>query len=138
MPSFHLPSESDLPRTQVDSPLTILNQDAAKSFLTKASKHALYGAWTRATLLSALAQNYDALETFIDGIAVEIEGKERTLEDLRAREKSAKETVNSAVELEGLREKLEELKVSSAWRRAADEETVSRAHPTSGVVLTSL
>lgn len=108
----------------VDSPLTILTQDQARSFLVSADDKALYQFFLKGTALQSLSEDYEKLKEQQESIAIStakqreaIPAMEDSLERLR-RKREASQMVFK------LKEKRARLKHQQAWAFVTEKEIV--------------
>jgi chromosome segregation ATPase len=84
----------------------------------------MYSMWLRATLLAAVASNYERFEESLGRIAMELDKKNEIVPELKAAEKEAGEVVRSAMKVKQLRVELQASEVKLAWKDVMAEEEV--------------
>ena len=108
---------------QVDNPMNILTQDAARQFLGSAQPEDKYSFFLRGTQLTQLAQEYELIQTNIQRMKRAMVTTEELLPDLEreAREANAKWQLVEQARAE--QEKLNSLKDELVWSQVIAKET---------------
>ncbi|RXK37704.1 hypothetical protein M231_05037 [Tremella mesenterica] len=106
----------------VDSPLTILTQDQARSFLQNATEHSLYQFFLRGTSLQSLSDQYGQLESTINGIMNLIIRHREALPDLEAKHQVLVRKAQASRKIVELKDKEATLKRQLAWAYVAEKE----------------
>lgn len=107
---------------QVDNPMNILSQDAARQFLGSSQAEDKYNFFLRGTQLTQLAQEYELIQTNIQRMRRAMTLTEDTLPDL---ERAAREANAQWQEIEQTRraqEKLDALKEELVWSQVIAKE----------------
>ena len=100
---------------QVDNPIAILNQDAAKTFLYKCEPARLYEFFMKASRLEECKQDYNSANFEKEAAKVLLEDKMKSLIALKAEVKKWKKKFEYHQLIEKKRNELEPLKVELAW-----------------------
>ncbi|KAK0450388.1 uncharacterized protein EV420DRAFT_1706032 [Desarmillaria tabescens] len=103
---------------QVDNPMNVLTQDAARQFLSASSKQDKYKLFLRGTQLSQLAQEYDTCYENIVHTSRIIEQKGAVLPDLRASLNEAKQRLREAQKARDQKKK--EVEMTDAINKLAE------------------
>ncbi|KAK0186629.1 P-loop containing nucleoside triphosphate hydrolase protein [Armillaria mellea] len=106
---------------QVDNPMNVLTQDAARQFLSASSKKDKYKLFLRGTQLSQLAQEYDTCHENVVHTSRIIEQKGAVLPDLRSRLNEAKQRLREAQKARDQKRRVDELKKELVWAHVNDK-----------------
>ncbi|KAF2760752.1 P-loop containing nucleoside triphosphate hydrolase protein [Pseudovirgaria hyperparasitica] len=107
---------------QIDNPITILSQDAAKSFLVTSTPFEKYQFFLKGTQLEQLAKDYRLLEDTLDALEAQKTKSEASLRAAESRKTAAKKRLDASASQEVLREQIEKVRKQTAWRLVTDEE----------------
>lgn len=107
---------------QVDNPMNVLTQDAARQFLSASSKKDKYKLFLRGTQLSQLAQEYDTCQENVVHTSKIIEQKGAVLPDLRSSLNEAKQRLREAQKARDQKKRVDELKKELVWAHVNDKE----------------
>ncbi|KAK0235306.1 P-loop containing nucleoside triphosphate hydrolase protein [Armillaria nabsnona] len=106
---------------QVDNPMNVLTQDAARQFLSASSKKDKYKLFLRGTQLSQLAQEYDTCQENVVHTSRIIEQKGAVLPDLRSSLSEAKQRLREAQKARDQKKRVDELKKELVWAHVNDK-----------------
>ncbi|CAG8952506.1 hypothetical protein HYFRA_00009609 [Hymenoscyphus fraxineus] len=109
---------------QVDNPMNVLSQDAAKTFINKSNPQQKYKFFVEGVQLEALDNDYKMVSDSCDQIAEKLDETKDNLDDLKKTFEIAMEKSNIAKQSEGLRSRLRKVRQQTAW---AQVEQVERA-----------
>ncbi|KIM63353.1 hypothetical protein SCLCIDRAFT_24251 [Scleroderma citrinum Foug A] len=104
---------------QVDNPLNVLTQDAARQFLSASHPTDKYKFFLRGTQLSQLSEEYDSCLANINSAKRVLHQKKQALPELRAAFKEATARFQEASKAREQRHKADELKKELAWAHVA-------------------
>ncbi|KAN0087613.1 hypothetical protein V8E55_006234 [Tylopilus felleus] len=104
---------------QVDNPMNVLTQDAARQFLNASHPSDKYKFFLRGTQLSQLSEEYDTCLSNINQTKRLLHQKKQILPDLRATFKEATARFQEASKAREQRFKVDELKKELAWAHVA-------------------
>ncbi|KAF8551706.1 P-loop containing nucleoside triphosphate hydrolase protein [Imleria badia] len=104
---------------QVDNPMNVLTQDAARQFLNASHPSDKYKFFLRGTQLSQLSEEYDTCLDNINQTKKLLHQKKQILPDLRATFKEATSRFQEASKAREQRFKADELKKELAWAHVA-------------------
>ncbi|RDB15621.1 Structural maintenance of chromosomes protein 6 [Hypsizygus marmoreus] len=109
---------------QVDNPLNILTQDAARQFLSASAPADKYKFFLRGTQLSQLSEEYDICFDNVKRTLKVLAQKKEALPDLRAAFRDATVRYEEAAKAHQQKQKVDQLKKELAWAhvRAKEEE----------------
>lgn len=105
---------------QVDNPMTILTQDAARAFLSNSSNEAKYKFFSKGVQLDQLDQDYNLVHTAIKNAEVILETKKEALEALEKRKNEAQQMLQRFNAQDSLRARFRELQFQMAWVQVRD------------------
>ncbi|OJA17188.1 hypothetical protein AZE42_00230 [Rhizopogon vesiculosus] len=108
---------------QVDNPMNVLSQDAARQFLSASHPSDKYKFFLRGTQLSQLSEEYDTCLDNINQTKKVLHQKKQVLPDLRATFKEASVRFEEASKAREQRFKVDELKKELAWAHVAAKQT---------------
>ncbi|KAG2151338.1 P-loop containing nucleoside triphosphate hydrolase protein [Suillus clintonianus] len=112
---------------QVDNPMNVLSQDAARQFLSASHPSDKYKFFLRGTQLSQLSEEYDACLDNINQTKKVLHQKKQVLPDLRATFKEASVRFEEASKAREQRCKVDELKKELAWAHVAAKQAEMEA-----------
>ncbi|KAI6147159.1 P-loop containing nucleoside triphosphate hydrolase protein [Pisolithus tinctorius] len=104
---------------QVDNPLNVLTQDAARQFLSASHPSDKYKFFLRGTQLSQLSEEYDLCLAHVNQTRKILHQKKQALPELRAAFKEATVRFEEASKAREQRHKADELKKELAWAHVA-------------------
>ncbi|KAG0215890.1 Structural maintenance of chromosomes protein 6 [Mortierella sp. NVP41] len=107
---------------QVDNPINVLSQDAARKFLQSSTPSDRYEAFNKGTQLHQLSQDYEHVRDAIDIMQTTMKGKNELLPDLLHAMKDAQARFKDSQQAATLELKVEELKNQVAWSQIEDLE----------------
>ncbi|KAH8661386.1 hypothetical protein BGZ60DRAFT_491271 [Tricladium varicosporioides] len=107
---------------QVENPMNVLTQDAAKSFITSSTPSEKYDFFVKGVQLEALDNDYKLLCETCDTIAHKLENSASDIEALKKSAEAAIEKSKLAREREGMRAKLKNISRQAAWSQVGDVE----------------
>ncbi|KAG0233614.1 Structural maintenance of chromosomes protein 6 [Actinomortierella wolfii] len=100
---------------QVDNPMNVLGQDAARQFLHTSSEHDKYTFFSRGTQLSQLSADYELIRQCIDTMQTTLKDKRDLLPELYELAKAAEARFRDMKEAASLELKLQGLQQQYAW-----------------------
>lgn len=100
---------------QVDNPMNILTQDAARQFLSASHADEKYQFFLRGTQLAQLASEYDIIQNNIQSITTQIGYKEQGLPLLREKLREKDALLNIVKKAADQRKKVEEYRKQLVW-----------------------
>ncbi|KAF4636143.1 hypothetical protein G7Y89_g1946 [Cudoniella acicularis] len=100
---------------QVDNPMNVLTQDAAKSFITSSTPSQKYKFFVEGVQLEALDNDYKVVSELCDNIERKLEDTKGDIEDLKKNADAAIEKRRIVQEHEGMRLAAKNLQRQSAW-----------------------
>ncbi|KAG2065304.1 P-loop containing nucleoside triphosphate hydrolase protein [Suillus decipiens] len=112
---------------QVDNPMNVLSQDAARQFLSASHPSDKYKFFLRGTQLSQLSEEYDACLDNINQTKKVLHQKKQVLPDLRATFKEVSVRFEEASKAREQRCKVDELKKELAWAHVAAKQAEMEA-----------
>jgi len=107
---------------QVDNPMNVLTQDAAKSFITNSTPAQKYQFFFEGVQLKALDDDYRLVSDTCDQIAAKLDESQ---EDIRALKKTAKDAQTKAEAVqrrEGMRGEVRRVSMQMAWAQVEEQE----------------
>ncbi|KAG7443126.1 P-loop containing nucleoside triphosphate hydrolase protein [Guyanagaster necrorhizus] len=107
---------------QVDNPMNVLTQDAARQFLSASHPTDKYKFFLRGTQLSQLSEEYTTCLENIEHTTKVLNSKKAVLPDLRAACKEAMARFQEATKARDQKKKVNELKKELAWSFVHDKE----------------
>ncbi|KAJ3786193.1 hypothetical protein GGU10DRAFT_290713 [Lentinula aff. detonsa] len=108
---------------QVDNPMNVLTQDAARLFLSASAPADKYKFFLRGTQLSQLATEYETCLENITNTTKVLQNKKAAIPDLRQAFREATVKYQEAAQALKQKEKARELKVELAWSHVQVKET---------------
>ncbi|KAF9018540.1 P-loop containing nucleoside triphosphate hydrolase protein [Hymenopellis radicata] len=106
---------------QVDNPMNVLTQDAARQFLSASHPSDKYKFFLRGTQLSQLSEEYTTCLENIDHTTKVLNQKKEALPDLRVSYKEALSRYEEASKARDQKKKVDELKKELAWSFVHDK-----------------
>jgi chromosome segregation ATPase len=109
---------------QVDNPMNVLTQDAAKSFITSSTPVQKYKFFVEGVQLQALDNDYKLVSDTCDQIQAKLD---ESKDDIRALEKTseaAKAKSVMAMQHEGMRKQAKRLSMQAAWAQVEEQEAI--------------
>ncbi|KAF8157851.1 P-loop containing nucleoside triphosphate hydrolase protein [Crassisporium funariophilum] len=107
---------------QVDNPMNVLTQDAARQFLSASAPGDKYKFFLRGTQLSQLSEEYEMCMDNITQTAKLLTVKKEALPDLRARFRESTMRYEEAAKAREQKQKADDLKKELAWSHVAAKE----------------
>ncbi|KIK94055.1 hypothetical protein PAXRUDRAFT_479126 [Paxillus rubicundulus Ve08.2h10] len=107
---------------QVDNPMNVLTQDAARQFLSASHPSDKYKFFLRGTQLSQLSEEYDTCLDNINQTKKVLHQKKQVIPDLRVAFKEASARFQEASKAREQRHKASELKKELAWAHVASKQ----------------
>ncbi|CAA7262794.1 unnamed protein product [Cyclocybe aegerita] len=107
---------------QVDNPMNVLTQDAARQFLSASVPQDKYKFFLRGTQLTQLSEEYDLCLTNINQTAKLLSVKKEALPDLKARLREVTARYEEAAKAREQKKKADDLKKEMAWSHVAAKE----------------
>lgn len=109
---------------QVDNPMNILTQDAARQFINNSSETEKYKFFIKGVQLEQLRQDYKLLIDSITNAGATLETKTSDLLVLQKRMEEAKQKLDQCKGQAQIREKMTQLGHQMAWVQVEDQEKV--------------
>ncbi|WOO77550.1 Structural maintenance of chromosome0s protein 6 [Vanrija pseudolonga] len=106
----------------IDSPLTILTQDNAKTFLAASNERSLYAFFLNGTQLAPLTAVYDKIKEDVKSIGQDVIRANDVIPDLEAKEKSLRRQMEAAKKVSELKKEEYNLQRQIAWAYVAGKE----------------
>lgn len=107
---------------QVDNPMNVLTQDAAKSFITSSTPAQKYQFFFEGVQLKALDDDYRLVSDTCDQIAAKLTESKDDLHALQKRSKDAEAKAEIVKQHEGIRTQAKRLSRQMAWAQVEEEE----------------
>ncbi|KAG5221636.1 Structural maintenance of chromosomes protein [Salix suchowensis] len=107
---------------QVDNPMNVLTQDAARQFLSASHPNDKYKFFLKGTQLSQLSEEYELCFDNIKATSRVLNQKKEALPDLRAEFREATRRFEEAAKARELKKKQDELKKELAWAHVKTKE----------------
>ncbi|KAK7048559.1 p-loop containing nucleoside triphosphate hydrolase protein [Favolaschia claudopus] len=107
---------------QVDNPMNVLTQDAARQFLSASAPTEKYKFFLRGTQLSQLSEEYDTCLANITTTTKVLTQKKEAIPDLKAAFREASTRFEEAARAREQKKKVDELKKELAWAHVAAKE----------------
>ncbi|TVY49204.1 Structural maintenance of chromosomes protein [Lachnellula occidentalis] len=108
---------------QVDNPMNVLTQDAAKTFITASTPKMKYNFFKEGVQLEALDNDYKLVSDICDQIASKLDDSKGDLQALKKKADDAAAKAQLVKEHEGIKQKIRILQRQSAWFQVAAVET---------------
>lgn len=124
-PSFeeaHRLTSSCFPLPQIDNPINVLSQDAARAFLVQSNHKDKYQFFLRGTQLAQLSQEYDLVQNNIQVIANSLAQKKEVIPEMKQGVMDAKQKVDLLEEAAEYEKVMHKLESEQAWRHVANKE----------------
>lgn len=107
---------------QVDNPMNVLTQDAAKTFITKSNASQKYKFFVEGVQLEALDNDYKLVSDTCDQISEKLSDSKGNIDDLEKVAEKAAEKSNAVKAHEGLRAKAKKIRQQAAWAQVEEVE----------------
>lgn len=107
---------------QVDNPIVLLNQDAARSFLKDSEPKKLYELFLKATQIDVIIKKLDQCGQLCQESKTSLQAKKIALVAKNTEVNALKERYETLKSIEGLKNKVEKLKLEIAWARVKELE----------------
>jgi structural maintenance of chromosomes protein 6 len=107
---------------QVDNPMNVLTQDAAKSFITSSTPAQKYQFFFEGVQLKALDDDYRLVSDTCDQIDAKLAESKEDLQALKKRSKDAEAKAEIVKQHEGIRTQAKRLSRQMAWAQVEEEE----------------
>ncbi|KAL5323388.1 hypothetical protein ACEPPN_007923 [Leptodophora sp. 'Broadleaf-Isolate-01'] len=109
---------------QVDNPMNVLTQDAAKSFITASTPPQKYKFFVEGVQLEALDRDYKIISDTCDQIETRLHDSKGDLKALKKRTDIAVQRAALVDKYDGIKTELKRLRKKLAWVQVADEEKI--------------
>ncbi|KAF8171934.1 P-loop containing nucleoside triphosphate hydrolase protein [Mycena galopus ATCC 62051] len=106
---------------QVDNPMNVLTQDAARQFLSASASTDKYKFFLRGTQLSQLSEEYDTCFANITATTKVLTQKKEAIPDLKAAYREANNRFAEATKAREQKQKVDELKKELAWSHVSEK-----------------
>nr|XP_050857730.1 structural maintenance of chromosomes protein 6 isoform X2 [Vespula vulgaris] len=107
---------------QIDNPISILNQDVSKTFLVSSKSEEKYELFMKATRLDVIGNNYREAIISSEEASKKLEQANEVLHKTKQELDDLKERIKLLDEIDGLRNKLNNLHMELQWAIAISEE----------------
>ncbi|KAL7417414.1 hypothetical protein BDY24DRAFT_374788 [Mrakia frigida] len=107
---------------QVDNPINVLSQDAARAFLSNSGPKEKYDFFLRGTSLAQLSEEYDLVKVNIDTIHTALRQKEVVLPEMKETVRAAEKKVLTVEAGAQLEQNLIMVEGEAAWRMVINKE----------------
>uniref|UniRef100_A0A0C9RF88 Smc6_2 protein n=1 Tax=Fopius arisanus TaxID=64838 RepID=A0A0C9RF88_9HYME len=107
---------------QVDNPISILNQNAAKKFLIQPKGDRMYELFMQATQLNIIGKNYKEALQISKETQTRMQDTQRELQKNKNEIEAIEEKIKAIDNLESVRKKYEELECECLWARVIAQE----------------
>lgn len=127
LPFLNLPPSLPIycSHSQVDNPLNVLSQDAARSFLSSSKADEKYKFFLNGTQLTQLATEYEVVQNVIYKIGNAIDQQAEALPELAEKKKEQVEKYRLAEKAREQMQKLEQINKLMVWSQVVGKERVS-------------
>lgn len=112
----------------IDSPLTLLTQDAAKSFIATTDERKLYSFFLRGTNLQFLADSYSATQATVLKMEREVKAAKEAEPGLEARVRRLGGQIQIARKAGEIRLEHDKARIELAWSYVIQKEKVGSSH----------
>ncbi|KAG0287576.1 Structural maintenance of chromosomes protein 6 [Linnemannia gamsii] len=109
---------------QVDNPINVLSQDAARQFLQSSTPADKYNSFNKGTQLHQLSQDYEHVRDCIDIMQTTMQKKQEIIPELLNRAKEAQARFKDSQQAATLELKVEEMKKEIVWAQIEDLEGI--------------
>jgi len=109
---------------QVDNPMNVLTQDAAKSFITASTPAMKYKFFVEGVQLEALDRDYKIISDTCDQIETRLHDSKGDLKALKKSTDAAIQRAETVRKYDGVKIELKRLRKKLAWVQVADEEKI--------------
>jgi chromosome segregation ATPase len=107
---------------QVDNPMNVLTQDAAKSFITASTPAQKFKFFVEGVQLEALDNDYRIVSDTCDQIEDQLEESKEDISALRRKAEAARRKAEIVLQHEGMRRRYRELGNKCAWAQVQEQE----------------
>ena len=107
---------------QVDNPMNVLTQDAAKSFITASTPAQKFKFFVEGVQLEALDNDYRIVSDTCDQIEDQLEESKEDIQTLRRKAEAARRKAEIVLQHEGMRRRYRELGNKCAWAQVQEQE----------------
>jgi chromosome segregation ATPase len=107
---------------QVDNPMNVLTQDAAKSFITASTPAQKFKFFVEGVQLEALDNDYRLVSDTCDQIADKLKESKEDILALQRNAEAARQKAEIVLQHEGMRRQYKELGKKSAWAQVREQE----------------
>lgn len=104
---------------QVDNPMNVLTQDTAQKFLANSSDEDKYALFLRGTQLTQLATDYEHVQESLDLTKARLEREKAALPDVKSRYEDVKRKVQESRLAMDSAQQIQELKNKLAWAKVS-------------------
>ncbi|KAL3426203.1 RecF/RecN/SMC N terminal domain-containing protein [Phlyctema vagabunda] len=111
---------------QVDNPMNVLTQDAAKSFITNSTPAMKYQFFYKGTQLEALDNDYQMVHELINSAETKISSMEHSITSLKARYDEAQKKADIVKDHAEMRYKMQSYRRQHAWAQVEEREAALR------------
>ncbi|KAK0101479.1 Structural maintenance of chromosomes protein 6 [Cadophora gregata] len=109
---------------QVDNPMNVLTQDAAKSFITASTPAMKYKFFVEGVQLEALDRDYKIISDTCDQIETRLHDSKGDLNALKKRTDAAIQRAETVRKYDGVKIELKRLRKKLAWVQVAEQEKI--------------
>jgi len=109
---------------QVDNPMNVLTQDAAKTFIQSSTPKQKYKFFKEGVQLEALDNDYKLLSDICDQIEAQLKNTSGDLEVLQKKADDTRAKAKALREQQGMKDKFRNLQRQSAWAQVAEVENL--------------
>ncbi|KAL1408182.1 hypothetical protein Q8F55_004987 [Vanrija albida] len=109
-------------RMDIDSPLTILTQDNAKTFLATADEKKLFTFFMKGTQLAPISDQYNGIKKRVVKIQEDLNSAEEEIPELQVKERALRRQMEAAKKVSELRKEEYNLQRQIAWAYVAGKE----------------
>ena len=109
---------------QIDNPLTVLSQDAARQFIGSSSPAEKYKFFVKGVRLEQLDQDYRIVEENLDNTESKLDQKSEDIKELRYKMDKAKQRLALSDKHDSIRDKLRNYRRQLAWAQVVELENL--------------
>ncbi|KLT43062.1 P-loop containing nucleoside triphosphate hydrolase protein [Cutaneotrichosporon oleaginosum] len=106
----------------IDSPLCMLTQDNAKTFLARTDPKVMYSFFLKGTGLASIMEEYQSTKIHREKLSRDLANAEEALPEQQSKVKKLQNLIQFAEKARNLRKKQEDLKAQLAWAFVHDKE----------------
>ncbi|KAJ5930748.1 hypothetical protein N7466_006241 [Penicillium verhagenii] len=117
-----LDSITDYFSLQIDNPMNVLSQDAARQFLSTSSPSEKYKFFVKGVQLEQLDQDYRLIEESVDQMEEKMRSTKQDISILENRKIAAKKKLEISDQHDSLRERIRNLSYQMAWAQVEEQE----------------